>query len=563
MATISEVRSEETKSTSWKSQRTMSYEKLSAKNIISDMPIFVTTDPIDSKRISKNPTNSLTKSSLIKAGLVFFGTVGTYYLAKTTNILSYFGWGVKNSNLKDFGNNEIVSAKKSLSARTNLETTKINNNPSINRIAQTYKGEDKTVKFEEIKVKEFKDLLEVEKEERVLERRSVDRRSISVQNPIPDQNVIVGKSFNLTIDGNSVFTSNTIFLKATNIPAWLTSRTPNPTVIGSYDTPGRAREVILSENYAYVADYYMGLSGLQIIDVTNPSNPTFVGSYNTPDLDLGVVISGNYAYMAYESLGLQIIDITDSVNPTFVGSYDMSGWANGVALSGNYAYVANAGSGLQIIDISDPENPTLKGLYNTPGWASGVAVSGNYAYVADDGSGLQIVDISNPSNPTFKSSCDVPRIAWKVALSGNYAYVVGGFMMGGLLIIDISDLSNPTLKGSYDTPGGLRVTLLGNYAYVTGDGNLQIIDISNSTNPTFKSSYNTPGYAYDVTFSGNYAYVADGSAGLLIITPNLDKLILSGTPNVTGTYGIDIKACNEISECITDSFDIIIVLTLL
>ena len=103
------------------------------------------------------------------------------------------------------------------------------------------------------------------------------------------------------------------------------------------------------------------------------------------------------------------------------------------------------------------------------------------------------------------------------------------------------------------------VALSGNYAYVADDtSGLQIIDISDPANPTFKSSYDTPRYAHGVALSGNYAYVADSNSGLQVIASNLDKLTLSGTPSSVGTYSVDVEACNEAEECITDSFYIIV-----
>jgi hypothetical protein len=178
--------------------------------------------------------------------------------------------------------------------------------------------------------------------------------------------------------------------------------------------------------------------------------------------------------------------------------------------------VTNSYSGLQIIDISDPANPTFKGSYNTPGNAHGVALFDNHAYVADWASGLQIIDVSDPSNPTFKGSYDALDYALGVALSWNYAYVAN---------------------------------------YKLG---LQIIDISDPANPIFKGSCDTPDYAREVALSGNYAYIAGDLSGLHIIALNPDKLILSGTPSSIGTYSVDIEACNEIMECVSDSFYIIV-----
>jgi hypothetical protein len=560
MSTLPKVTSKEAEMTSLESHKKIPSKKLPVKNIFSNMQTPVITDPIDPKRISKVfLTNSLSVSSVVKAGLVFFATVGSYYLAKTTGIFSYLKWGTRNS--KGVDNSEIMevkNAKKSLSVKTNLETARqVVTNPLISQTVTARK--DRTIKFEEIKVEKFKDLPEV-KEKNVKEKRSVGRRSISVQNPIPNQNAIVEKFFELTIDGTNVFSSSSaLFLEAPNIPTWLNFLllNPNPTFKGSYDTPGYAYDITLSGNCAYVADE---ASGLQIIDISDPSNPIFKSSYDTPDRAMRVALSDSYAYVT-DGPSFQIIDISDPSNPTFKGSYDTPDEAIGVAVSGNYAYVVEDWSGLKIIDISDPSNPTFKGSYYIIFDTSReVALSGNYAYVAHTNLGLQIIDITDPSNPTFKGSYDTVGDAWGVAVSGNYAYVA--YPSSGLQIIDITDPANPTFKGSYNTPDNAwGVTLSGDYAYVADGGynyssGLQIIDVSDPSNPTFKGSYDTPDRAMRVALSNTYAYVADDASGLQIIALNLDKLILSGTPSSLGTYGVDIEACNEAAECATDSFDI-------
>jgi hypothetical protein len=560
MATMPKIKSREMEMTSLGNHKTLPSKKLPA-NISFNMQLPVITNPIDPKRISKETTNCLNLSSVIKAGLVFFSTIGAYYLTKTTKLFSYFGWGAKNS--KDVGNSGIMEVKNRanpLIVKTNLETTRrVVNNPLVSRALMANRDKDETVAFNEIKVKEFKNLPKV-KEENVERRRSFDRRSIIVQNPIPNQNVPVGKFFELKIDGTYVFkSSGALFLEATHIPTWLISINLNPTLKGSYDMPDEAFGVALSGNYAYVAGSF---SGLQIIDISDPSNPTFKGSYDMLGPAGGVVLSGNYAYVAdgYAG-GLQIIDISDPSNPTFKGSYDTPGDSYRVTLSRNYAYVADGHSGgLQIIDISDPAKPTFKGSYSYAFiYAYDVALSGNYAYVADYFSGLLIVDISNPANSTFKGSYDTFSYANGIAISGNYAYLANDY--SGLLIIDISNPSKPTFKGSYQTPDDAHgVAIFGDCAYVTYHGydysGLLIIDISNPSKPTFRGSCYTL-RANHVALSGNYAYVADGWTGdLQIVAPNLDKLILSGTPSSVGTYSVNIKACNEIMECAKDSFNI-------
>ena len=77
----------------------------------------------------------------------------------------------------------------------------------------------------------------------------------------------------------------------------------------------------------------------------------------------------------------------------------------------------------------------------------------------------------------------------------------------------------PTRQGYYDTTGySTGVTVSGNYAYVAdASAGLQIIDISNPSSPAIVGNYNTPGNAFSVVVSGNFAYVADYNGGLQII----------------------------------------------
>ena len=118
--------------------------------------------------------------------------------------------------------------------------------------------------------------------------------------------------------------------------------------MGSYDTPGEALSVTVSNNIAYVADKE---SGLQIIDVSNPQNPFLLGSYDTPGYALSVFVSNNIAYVTDDYAGLLIIDVSNPQNPAFLGSYDTPDWAESVTVSNNIAYVAAWDAGLQIIDV--------------------------------------------------------------------------------------------------------------------------------------------------------------------------------------------------------------------
>jgi hypothetical protein len=267
-----------------------------------------------------------------------------------------------------------------------------------------------------------------------------------------------------------------------------TANTQNVEYVGSYDTPGSANDIFVAGDYAYVAD---GSSGLQIINISDPSIPTLTGSYDTQHYASGVFLVGNCAYVVDDFAGLQIINISNPSSPTLVGSYDTPGFAFGVFVTGNNAYVADDICGLQIINISDPSSPTLVGSYDTPDCAFGVFVDSNYAYVADLGSGLQIIDISNPSSPTLVGRLETVD-ARRVFVDGNYAYVADA--IPGLKIIDISDPSNPAQAGSYVAPGSaLGVFVAGDYIYVANDSSMMIL------------RFNPTGISYDNTLPNTFS----------------------------------------------------------
>ena len=60
-------------------------------------------------------------------------------------------------------------------------------------------------------------------------------------------------------------------------------------------TTGEAYSVYVSGDYAYVAD---GLSGLAVIDISDPTNPGTPVYEDTTGYAQGVYVSGDYAYLA-------------------------------------------------------------------------------------------------------------------------------------------------------------------------------------------------------------------------------------------------------------------------
>ncbi len=75
-------------------------------------------------------------------------------------------------------------------------------------------------------------------------------------------------------------------------------------------------------------------------------DPAIFGSVDTPGIPGGVAVSGTLAYVADNTSGLQVVDVSNPTAPVILGSVVTPGFARDVAISGTLAYVADLGSGL-------------------------------------------------------------------------------------------------------------------------------------------------------------------------------------------------------------------------
>ena len=81
---------------------------------------------------------------------------------------------------------------------------------------------------------------------------------------------------------------------------------------------------------AYIA---AGERGLQIVDVSDPLSPFVLGVLETPGEAKDVVVTENRVYLAVGDAGLVVVDIADSASPSLVGSVDTPGSAESLEVS--------------------------------------------------------------------------------------------------------------------------------------------------------------------------------------------------------------------------------------
>ena len=283
--------------------------------------------------------------------------------------------------------------------------------------------------------------------------------------------------------------------------------------------------------YAAVAAYLD--SGVQILNVTNPSNITAAGSI-TDNLKLrgasGITtfVSGGHTYAAvaaYSSDGVQILDVTDPPNITPVGSItdtdtlELDG-ASGITtfVSGGHIYAAVAAredDGVQILNVTDLPHITAAGHITDDGtstdslelWdARGITIfeSGGHKYAAvaayeDDG--VQILNVTDPTNITAAGSItDTDTLVLDGAsgittfVSGGHTYAaVAAYEDDGVQILNVTDPLRITAVSSITDTRGITGLVLdgavdittftsGDNTYVAvaadRDSGVQILDVT-------------------------------------------------------------------------------------
>jgi hypothetical protein len=257
-----------------------------------------------------------------------------------------------------------------------------------------------------------------------------------------------------------------------------------------------------SGDYAYVAD---GVSGLRVVDLTNPGTPLQVGRCETEGSAYAVAVQGEHVYVA-DGGSLVVINVSNPSQPQKVGSWRGATDARGVAVVGPYAYVADGEVGLQIIDVSTPSNPLRVGGSNTPGTARAIAVNDLYAYVADGIGGLRVINVSDPLQPQPVASWHLERNTSGVAVADDYVYLTSE---EGLDIIRVSEPTEPMVLATVVFNDAAEVAIYSMHAYVTHEGGMAVIDVADPANPFWIGNFSTDAPASGVAISAPYALATD------------------------------------------------------
>jgi len=226
-------------------------------------------------------------------------------------------------------------------------------------------------------------------------------------------------------------------------------------------------------------------AGLRVFDIGDPAAPNLVGTFRTA-WALHLKVMEDRAYMLVHGSGLNILDVTDPTDPKPLGVYENFN-LNSYVIVGNLAYAASDG-GLQIIDISDPTAPELIGQYPTSTPLGGVAVWNGHLYVREKGyfdnsthsqigAGLRVFDVSAPSSPKLIGSFPLTEDGGRISVTSGYLF--DGAYEPELLVLDVSNPKSPVEVAGYKARGWLSTFgVFGRHAYFADSFGLGLLDIT-------------------------------------------------------------------------------------
>ena len=276
---------------------------------------------------------------------------------------------------------------------------------------------------------------------------------------------------------------------------------------------GAAVDVHIDRSYCYVASW---LSGLRILDVTDPQRPTCISELDT--MWAGMVCNtatarDSFAYIGWNpSPTFRSVDVTDPLRPQFVAGCTLGGFPEDAVLRDSFVYVAQ-GYGFLVINVARPREPVVVGTCDLPGSVHGMCLWDTLAFVSTNP--LAIVSIANPAQPETVGS--IPY-ALGAAVRDTLAYV--GSTILAAPAFQVWNVANPASPVPVDSiaVGGLvySTVVVDSLAYLGCRDGLCIVNVSDPHHMRIIAWHGLPDIGYRLTYDSPYVYVATMDGGVSI-----------------------------------------------
>ncbi len=306
-------------------------------------------------------------------------------------------------------------------------------------------------------------------------------------------------------------------------------------LLGSYNSAGNARSVIVEGNRAYLADYG---PGFHILDITDLAAISLINTYNTTNNADFLYKTGTNIIVADRNSGVRVFDISDENSITPLSPYyNTNGVAIRLEMDGTNLWVSD-NTGFVVLNAADLTSLSLHFARNYFSSINGFAAKDNYLMF---GSATEIWNVSNPKLPAIASTTG--------GVSVNEQIVVGTTSINRLpssvVFYNVSDPTNVSML-----PGGIGYSDSSNtiaasngiaLAVGTDDGSnyyLSSYTIADGVDPVFGSQLNLTANVSKLAISGTKAFGVDNAGSVFVYNiANLASMSLLGSTASVFTSG--------------------------
>ena len=289
--------------------------------------------------------------------------------------------------------------------------------------------------------------------------------------------------------------------------------------------------------------------GLRIYNISNVGSPVPVGSLARPNA-LDLTMAATCDTTLYTSL-LDVISVANPAQPRLVGHVDIPAdkeYGVAVVPALDHALVANYTDGVVAVNIRDPATP----VFDTSAFGAGITVDidvdGGKAYLASYFTGLSILDVADPARPVRLGRLDVvglnPQFCRSVVAKDSFAYSNCWYQLPHLRSVDVSDPSRPVLAGGADiTNPPEDMVLRDSLIYVAEQYFFHIVNVARPREPVLVGRCVLPGMSGKLILSDSVAYAAThGVQCVSVAEPD--------SPVVVGCYGTEVTGLDIVDTVV-------------
>jgi hypothetical protein len=299
--------------------------------------------------------------------------------------------------------------------------------------------------------------------------------------------------------------------------------------IGTIQTTNPARQFLLQDDLAFVANYGGDPATdqvLSVVDVSNPPQPVEISTFSLPVQATKMEIVDGYLYISlspyysgYENT-LWIIDISDPTQLRMVTAVPELAGRDMAQIEAGELLVLN--DKLILVDTSDPTNPkilkesqrmigydVLSSINRSGDHVFAINITGDAGYCGGTLFAFDITQIDELQSLSWLQSfswLNTDCMVYEVVVSNNSLYMATDH---GLSIVDIRDPAKLSYTGNLQTIPPLAQIDIGEFLFgAEPEGNVFAFNIENHEQPSLKGKNITNYWVNDLLANGTKVYIA-------------------------------------------------------